>query len=193
MGIIERDVYVEMVRDNLEQIPIHRCPSGYSFRWFEPNDDELWIGIWNASDKNLAIDQGTFENEFGKDRDHLGTRQFFLVDAIGRAIGTSTAWFAEDRNTERRGRVHWIAVIPEMRGAGLSKPIMTTTCERLRELGYDSAMLGTSTARLSAINLYREFGFRPAIRNDEDSKIWQELSPYLRTPLDTSTTYDPDR
>ena len=183
MNIVERNVEVEMVRDDFDKIPVFPCPAGYSIHWFEQDDEALWVSIWKAAEKYLDIDHALFSSEFGNDADSLRDRQFYLIDAAGRAIGTSTAWFDGDRSNRDTGRVHWVAVIPEKQGQGLSKPIMTVTCERLRDLGYKNSVLGTSTGRLSAINLYSYFGFRPNIRNQDDLSNWRELNPHLRNPI----------
>ena len=183
MDIVKRNVAVEMVRDNFDRIPRFSCPDGHSLRWYEPEDETLWLTIWKAADQFLTIDDKIFESEFGGARDLLQDRQFFLLDKSGRAIGTSTAWFDGDRENRTTGRIHWVAVIPEKQGLGLSKPLMSTTCDRLQKLGYKNAVLGTSTGRLSAINLYAAFGFRPNIRSREDEAIWNDLQPRLKTPI----------
>jgi GNAT superfamily N-acetyltransferase len=169
-----------MVRESLDRIPHYPVPSGYSVRWYEPNDGDLWVSIWSAAEKHLVINAELFENEFGDYRSILGERQFFLLDPAGKAIATSTAWFAGDGYAEGVGRIHWIAVAPGLQGLGLSKPMMTITCQRLQELGYKAACLGTTTSRLAAINLYCEFGFIPDIRSDEALAAWRELRPWLR-------------
>ena len=183
VDIVERNIGVELVRDDLDEIPQFDYPAGHSIRWYVRNDEALWISIWKASEKYLEIDEKVFKSEFGSDSEYLGDRQFYLIDTTGQAIGTSTAWFDGDKSNRDTGRVHWVAVIPEKQGNGLSKPIMTITCRRLRDLGYRNAILGTSTGRISAINLYLGFGFRPNIRNQEDLTTWHELSPHLRNPI----------
>jgi ribosomal protein S18 acetylase RimI-like enzyme len=55
---------------------------------------------------------------------------------------------------------------------GLSKPLLSAACERLCALGYTSAFLITSTTFVPAVNLYRQFGFEPAIKNKEDRAKW---------------------
>jgi ribosomal protein S18 acetylase RimI-like enzyme len=98
-----------------------------------------------------------------------------LLAPDGQAIGTATAWFKDNFEGRRFGRVHWVAIVPEYQGRGLAKPLMSTICRRLQELGHDCAYLTTSTARLPAINLYRRFGFEPLIRTPEEADIWKRL------------------
>jgi GNAT superfamily N-acetyltransferase len=57
--------------------------------------------------------------------------------------------------------VHWLAVLPAFQGRGLGKALMTVVCQRLRDLGHQRACLSTLIARGAALELYRQFGFRP--------------------------------
>ncbi len=179
MNIVERNITVNMIRQNLEGLPHHPLPSHYSVRWYQPGDEELWLAIWVPAEKYFAITPELFQSEFGASRELLGDRQFFLLDEKGEAIGTATAWFDKNYQGQSFGRVHWVAITPEMQGLGLSKPMMAITCRWLRELGHLRACLGTSTARLAAINLYCQFGFRPDIQTEEDLNVWRELEPHL--------------
>ena len=64
-------------------------------------------------------------------------------------------------------------------GRGLAKPLMTSICRRLRELGHEHVYLSTSTARRAAIGLYLKFGFAPVIRSEEDGAAWREVLPLV--------------
>ena len=70
-SIVERDVHVDMVRKSLDRIPHYPVPSGYSVRWYEPNDGDLWFSIWSAAEKHLVINAELFDNEFGDYRSIL--------------------------------------------------------------------------------------------------------------------------
>lgn len=92
------------------------------------------------------------------------------------AIGTATAWFLDDYNGKPYGRrVGWVAIVPHMRDKGLSRPMMTILCNRLKDLGHERAYLTTSTMRFPAIRLYWRFGFRGECIKPGDEDIWKEL------------------
>ncbi len=184
MSIVQRNVTIIMVREHMEDIPEYALPPGYSIRWYRPGDEAHWVRIHLEADKYNTITPELFTREFGTDPHLLAERQCYLVDMEGHVIGTATAWFNENFRGRPYGRVHWVAIVPEMQGRGLAKPLMATVCLRLRELGHDRAYLTTSTARLPAINLYLKFGFLPGIRNERDLAVWRELQPMLREPLD---------
>jgi GNAT superfamily N-acetyltransferase len=109
----------------------------------------------------------------------LPERQLFLLDCEGVAVGTATAWFNNDYRGEKCGRIHWVAIVPEHQGRGLSKPLLSAACRRLEELGHHKAYLVTSSVRIPAISLYLRFGFAPDVRSDEDKKVWNEIMEHV--------------
>jgi GNAT superfamily N-acetyltransferase len=114
-------------------------------------------------------------HEFGADPVLLAQRQCYLCTADGRTIGTATAWFDDDFGGEIFGRVHWVAIVPQYQGHGLSRPLLSAVCERLREAGHERAYLTTSSARLAAIRLYLRFGFKPLIETEGQASAWRTL------------------
>jgi ribosomal protein S18 acetylase RimI-like enzyme len=181
MKAAERPAPVIMVRDNLEGIPEFAMPAGYSLRWYQPGDEENWFLIQAAADQFNEITRELFQRQFGSDQRLLAMRQCYLVDAQGKAIGTGSAWFNDNFEGEKFGRVHWVAVAPEYQRRGLGKAILTAVCRALRELGHERAYLTTETVRLRAIGLYLKFGFVPLIRSELEQELWQGVSHELAT------------
>src|SRR2546430_10546383 len=107
-----------MVRQNLEGIPDFGMPEGFSLRWYQPGDEENWFRIQAAADKFNEITRELFERQFGSDQELLAKRQCYLVDAQGKAIGTGSAWFNDDFEGKKYGRVHWVALAPQYQGRG---------------------------------------------------------------------------
>src|SRR5207247_2537544 len=143
----------------LDDIPRFPLPPGYRMRGFQPGDEEKWFRLQAAADHLNEITRDLFQRQFGADETLLAERQYYLTDAGGDAIGTGTAWFNDNFQGEKFGRVHRLAVLPEHQGRGLGKALLTTFCRRLRELGHERAYLSTETVRLAAIGLYLRFGF----------------------------------
>lgn len=164
-----------MIRETLDDIPQYVLPPGYSLRRYQPGDERSWTAIHVEADLYNTITPALFGQQFGSDPVVLRERQFYVCDPDGRAIGTATAWFDDHYRGRRYGRVHWVAIVPAMQGRGLSKPLMTAVCNRLRELGHDRVYLTTSAARLPAVHLYLKFGFVPEIAGPQDEALWREI------------------
>lgn len=173
MNVSRPITHVQMVRDHLENIPDFAPPEAFALRWYQPGDEQHWRRIHLAADLHNDITPGLFAQQFGNDARVLAERQAYLLDPSGQPIGTATAWFNADFAGARFGRVHWLAVLPGFQGRGLSKPLMTAVCTRLRELGHDRAYLSTATVCVPAIRLYHQFGFVPLIRNEADAARWR--------------------
>jgi len=107
-----------------------------------------------------------------------------LCDAQGEAIGTATAWFNNDYYGQPYGQLHWVAIVPEAQGQGLAKPLLSIVLNRMAELGHTRCYLGTSTARIPAINLYCKFGFVPHVRNADDLAVWREMRPLVKVSFE---------
>ena len=168
---------VQMVRENLESIPEFALPAGFALRWYRPGDEAHWRRIHLLADRDNEITPDLFGQRFGCDCALLARRQSYLLDGGGEAIGTGTAWFNDNFEGARFGRVHYVAIVPEHQGRGLSRPLMTAICQRLRELGHDRAYLTTATTRMPAIKVYLRFGFVPLARSEEEAAAWRGVCP----------------
>ena len=166
---------LKMIRENLEGIPDFTLPNGFALRWYGPGDEAFWFEIHQAADRYQPITKELFEQKFGTDQARLAERQCYLIDPDAKPIGTATAWFGEGPGLDVFGRVHWVALMPQHQGRGLSKPLLASVCERLRELGHQKVYLTTSTERKRAIQLYLRFGFVPWIQNEPERKLWSEI------------------
>ena len=144
---------VRMVRASLDDVPQFPLAAGFTIRRYQPGDAETWMRIEQAADRYLTGHREIYEREFARHEALLGARQLFLCEPGGEAGGTATAWFGDD-DGQPYGRVHWMAIVPEWRGKGLAKPLVTAVCNRLRELGHTRAYLITEAVRVPAINLY---------------------------------------
>lgn len=173
---------IEMICKNMRDMPEHSLPTGYSFHWHCAGDSAHWRDIQSKADKHNDISGSLFREQFGDDSELLNKRVLFLLhgDAF---IGTASAWFDNGYHGEPWGRVHWVAILPEYQGKGLSRPLMSVICRRMMELGHEKAYLTTSTARVPAINLYLSFGFIPAIYSEKDRALWKNIENNLKFSL----------
>jgi GNAT superfamily N-acetyltransferase len=170
---------VSMIRPGLDGIPDCALPAGYAIRWYEKGDESMWAQIQQQADQYNTITPQTFAHEFGTDVGALEARQCYLYDSAMTPIGTASAWYGDARRGADWGRVHWVAILPDMQGRGLSKPLLTIICHRLRELGHTRTYLDTETPRIPAICLYLKFGFVPEIACDADTQAWRLVRSHL--------------
>ena len=168
-------ISVRMIRENLDDIPQFDLPPPYTMRWYRQGDEKAWVAIHERADRYTVATPALFERQFGTDPEPLSERQCYLCDPDGTPIGTTTAWFDDDFRAGGWGRVHWVAIVPERQGRGLSKPLLSRACFRLRELGHERAYLSTQTVRIPAINLYLKFGFVPEINDESDERAWLQV------------------
>jgi GNAT superfamily N-acetyltransferase len=182
MNPISEYIDVRMVRENLDDIPEYGLPAGYSIRWYQPGYEEYWQKIQSLADVYARVTPDLFEREFGADIRLLSERQCFLCDNAENIIGTASAWL-DNLSGKSLGRIHWLAIIPQQQGRGLAKPLLTTICKRLKELGHSRTYLTTQSVRIPAINLYAKFGFVPVIDSDGDREIWDKLQKHVKYPL----------
>jgi GNAT superfamily N-acetyltransferase len=186
MDVTEENLDICMIRENLDGIPDYALPAGYAIRWYQPGDEEAWRKIHLLADPYTKMTPSLFEKQFGKDVRMLADRQCFLVDSNDSPIGTATAWMG-DHGGQSLGRIHWLAIVPVEQGKGLAKSLLSTVCERLKNLGHNSAFLTTQTIRIAAINLYLKFGFVPAVDSEQDKQVWRRLQKHLKYAIPLSS------
>src|SRR6266478_805633 len=101
-----------MIRQDLETIPEFHVPAGFALRWYQPGDEAFWLAIHKLADHHNQITPELFSDQFGTDPILLAERQCFLLDSSGHKIGTASAWFDDNFDGARIGRVHWVALVP---------------------------------------------------------------------------------
>jgi hypothetical protein len=91
VDIIQRNVFVRMERDNLDDIPDYPLPPGYRLDWYAPGDEDHWLDIHVRAEIHAQVTRHTYHREFGHDAATLHLRQCFLMerfDAGGRTEDT---------------------------------------------------------------------------------------------------------
>ena len=173
---------VMMLRPDLQNIPQHSLSSPYTIGWYKEGDEHQWLEIKARSGPFHTADLDYFLQTYGEHRDLLPERQMYLYPAEGKAVGTVTAWF-ERLDGKTYGKINWMLLVPEVQGFGLSKALLSLCLQCLDELGHTEAFLYTLTARIAAINLYRQYDFVPLIRDRTDLEAWEEVNSLLKKPF----------
>lgn len=102
----------------------------------------------------------------------------WIVERGGEVTG-STALTDEGDGT---GKLRWVLLAPELRGAGLGRRMVGEAVERARELGMRRVELHTFSALRAAARLYREAGFR--VVNSFERSDWGPTITYQEYELE---------
>ena len=174
-----------MIRDNLNDIAEYELPGGYRFRTFRDGDIAVWTELHLAAEPFVDVTPELFMQQFGDGEDVLSERMYFVETVTGQPVGTITAWWEKERyRTAERGRIHWVVVHPKHQGQGIAKAMMTQAL-RTMQRHHDRAMLETSSARVAAVKIYLDFGFKPEpdeLSNPEIASAWLHLQQQLKHP-----------
>ena len=181
-------IEVRMIRGLEDELRSSELPVGYSLRWFREGDRDTWQRIQTSTGIYDPVAPDLFEREFGRRSELLPERQCFVEDALGVALGTATAWLPEPERPRRQGRLHWVAVSPAHQRKELGSFLTEASCNRLRDLGAESAYLTTGSENVAAIRLYLSLGFGPEAAGEVELRAWQSLvdvlGPSFRTQLE---------
>jgi ribosomal protein S18 acetylase RimI-like enzyme len=174
------EIPLTMVRTTMLGLPHYECPTGYSVRTFTPGDEQAWARIEAAAGafQTESAALAHFQEEFEPVVDRLPGRMLFLEHDETGPIGTTTAWFGEYAG-QSQGRIHWVGIVPEFQGRGLSKPLLSMAMSHIAS-EFDQAYLTTETTSYRGINLYLSFGFEPVVRHELDRTGWVVVGKALR-------------
>jgi len=172
---------ISMLRDNLENIPVHELPVGYTMRPYRTGDIQHWLDLHVPLFEDGDIDEELFRRDYGHDETVLSERMFFMQygDIV---MGSISAWFGDEKRDVDLGRIHWVVLQDKYQGRGLSKPLLAFALNKLKQLGHTKAYLTTHADLIPAINLYLQFGFEPEIHGEEDKQIWESVFESLNKP-----------
>lgn len=165
--------YELLLERDLEDIPYYPLPEGYRFTFYQPGDRDHWIHIEITAKELLSYVQGveTWNHYYGGKEDSLRERMVFIENAAGEKVATATAYVdVTGRDQSGSGWLHWVAVRRDCQGLGLSKPLLSFTLSRMRELGYSHGKIPTQSTSWLACKVYLDFGFTPIPQNAVHSR-----------------------
>lgn len=174
-------IKLQMIRRDSKDIPQYELPEGYRFRMFQGGDEKLWANIETRVDefKTEAHALERFEREFGGYIHEMHNRCLFIETDEGETIGTITAWYGDLKGGGNiRGRIHWVGVVPEYQGRGLSKPMLSKAMNILADL-HDEFYLTSQTTSWQAVNLYLNFDFQPVCMDENYDDAWSLMEENL--------------
>lgn len=174
-----------MTRTDLNNIPKHSLPEGFTLRLFQAGEQAEWARVETAAGEfeNEEKAMERFNQEFAAHLDEFAKRCLFLENEAGEIIGTTTAWYgAEEDGDEVIGRIHWVSIIPEYQGKGLAKPLLTGAMKIMAKY-HTEAYLSSRTISYKALNMYMQYGFKPLVQDAEDEEAWGIVEKKLNRKL----------
>ncbi len=99
-------------------------------------------------------------------RSHTDREQIWIAEDEGKIIGT----IAVVTHSDLQAQLRWLLVLPQYRGSGLGRKLMTEAILFSREHGYTSAFFWTVNILRVAAQLYRKLGFK--ITEEITHRIW---------------------
>ncbi|WP_020007655.1 GNAT family N-acetyltransferase [Salinicoccus albus] len=159
---------------NLEDIPDFKLPEGFKFVSYQKGYEKQWAQILVETGEFAGERDAlkAFAREFSWKKD-LYRFMFFIEKEDGTLIATATAWHGTI-NERFIGRVHWVDILPEHQGFGLSRPLIAK-CMRMINERHEDAYLKTHRQRQVAVHLFLRMGWRPMIVKPEEKTVWKEL------------------
>ena len=169
----ENFIRIVMLRPGLDGIPDFPFAPGYGLRYYRDGDRQTWIRLHGLSEPYITVDGTHFDKAFGSGLPALPQRSMFLVAPDGSDCGTITAWYNPHLHGRPWGQIHWVSILPEHRGQGLSKAMTAAALRRLCSLGHRRAMLNTQVPRTPAIKAYLDCGFVPDMATPDAARAWE--------------------
>ena len=168
-----RDGGIRMRLDSLEGLPEMRLPEGYALRPMAADETWAYLEVMNRS--NFAGETGpawfdkTFSGVPEYDPSYLQ-----IIWREDRPVAAAAAWHRDEEGV-RYGLIHWVGVLDSERGLGLGKAISLAALRRLRQRGFERAMLSTGPWRLAAVASYLRLGFRPWPSESAPQDVWDQV------------------
>jgi len=167
---------LEMLRNNLDNLPEIEVPDGYALRTYRPGDEDAWCSIM----------EGNVGREWTPDKcrvkltedPRFSPESLFFATHEGKPVASACAWtkLADESVT---GEVHMVAALENHRGKRLGHLVNCAVLHRLKELGFLKAHLLSDDWRIPAIKSYLTAGFDPLNTHESHPKRWEKIFDHL--------------
>ena len=142
-----------------------RCPlpKGYELRSYEPGMEQDWALLQTSVEHMDSVEEALarFHAEYDSDMETLKNRSAFVYGPDGKLAASAILWYGSHFG-RKLARIHWVAVAPEEQGKGLCKALMTVLMDMYHKFNLAGGLYLTSqTWSYKALNIYRQFGFKP--------------------------------
>lgn len=168
-----RDIAIRMRCDDLVSLAQPVVPEGYTLRPMAADEAWAYVEVMNRSNFAGQLDKTWFARTFGDDPQY-DPAHLQMVWKGDRPVAAAGAWHTEI-DGEPWGMIHWVGALDSERGKGLGKAVTLAALHRLRERGFERAMLITGDWRLAAVAAYMRLGFEPWPNETATPKVWDTI------------------
>lgn len=149
------------IKHPLEQIHMQGLPKSFQFRTFDPNNEKDFdraLEIIRLSYANIDITKDKLK-EYTKSEVYENDLWIF-IDEINNGKNIPVAFGMADLDSSmNEGILEWIQVLPEYRGKGLGKSLVSKLLMRMKGKAKFATVSGDCNNTSEPINLYRKSGF----------------------------------
>jgi len=160
----------------VSRVPV-AFPDGYRCLPVEPGREADYVEVMTRSLVAGADDQW-FEDAFRSDPGY-NPANLFVVYCDGAPVAAGAAQ-GDEWEGRAVGRLHMLGVAPEHRRRGLGTSLTLTAIQRMKDRGFDQALVLTEDWRLGAIDLYLQLGLHPQYPHPVHRVRWKRVMRRLR-------------
>jgi len=159
---------LEMVRSNLNDIPVFDLPDGLEIRQVAPRDyRQLWEGMRDAYKQEPWFTEARFdETHFNqwKNSSDLSPELWQAAWEGERIVGIVQNFVKKEENEafgRKRGHTERIFVVPGWQRKGVARALISRSLAVLRDIGMVDATLDVTAENVSgALDLYQSLGYK---------------------------------
>ncbi|MDA0746334.1 MAG: GNAT family N-acetyltransferase [bacterium] len=167
---------LEMLRDNLDNLPEITVPDGYQLRTYRPGDEAAWCAIMEGNVGRDWTPETCREKLIQDPRFHA--ESLFFATFQEEPVASACAW-NKDLGQRVIGEVHMVAALETHRGKRLGHLVNAAVLHRLKTLGYQKSHLLTDDWRLPAVKSYLTAGFQPLNTHESHPERWETIFDQL--------------
>ena len=141
-------------------------------------DEEIYARVFNAT----FLDYDDMRTLTVQEARTMANAPSFNLDGLlfgqwnGQIAGMVQAYVDKNRE-EKKGFIHYLAVLPEFRHNGIAKKLLAQAIKSMKEKGMTVASAYAQTDRLACVHLYESFGFKYVRSSSLMNRNLMDFSP----------------